>query len=315
MIGIYKITNTINNKCYIGQSKDLVTRIRKHIKTLINGTNRNEHLQNAYNTYGTGNFTIEIIEECTAEELDEREIYWIDLYHSYDREYGYNKTRGGTGGNSYYELMDDDEKEVVDQKRKGRQATNKNTYCYTDGFVIKYIYEQDVEQYEAEGWYRGVPEYVRVREKFANLGEKNGFYGKHHSEETRKKWSENRKGASNWNYGRVLYHKDDMQKYITQEDIPHYESLGWMRGPTDEARRKISENKKGKQMPQDMIRKKSIIYLYEEQEYIGWRKLQTYLRGNGYPKISEAAIVKLSKGLCVRGYDALVGQISIKKEE
>ena len=97
MIGIYKITNAVNNKCYIGQSKDLMTRIRKHIKTLINGTNRNEHLQNAYNTYGTGNFTIEIIEECTAEELDDREIYWIDFYHSYDREYGYNKTRGGRG--------------------------------------------------------------------------------------------------------------------------------------------------------------------------------------------------------------------------
>ena len=82
MIGIYKITNTVNNKCYIGQSTNLIKRIQKHIKTLLKGTNRNEHLQNAYNKYGTGNFTIEIIEECTVENLDEREIFWIDYYKS-----------------------------------------------------------------------------------------------------------------------------------------------------------------------------------------------------------------------------------------
>lgn len=301
MIGIYKITNTVNNKCYIGQSKNLMTRIRKHIKTLINGTNRNEHLQNAYNTYGTGNFTIEIIEECLTEELDEREIYWIDFYRSYDREYGYNKTRGGIGGNSYYELMDDDNKEIINQKRKNSKPSNKNTYCYTNGVVIKYITEQDVKQYEADGWHRGVPEYVRIRERLANLGEKNGFYGKKHSEESKVKMSESRKGSQNWNYGKLIYHKDNEQKYIAQEDIPYYKSLGWTQGMTEEVRNKISESNKGKRRSQDMLRKKSIIYIYNGQEYIGWRKLRAYLIENGYPKISEAAITKLSKGLHVRG--------------
>lgn len=247
MIGIYKITNTVNGKCYIGQSKDLITRIQKHIKTLLNGTNRNEHLQNAYNTYGTGNFTIEIIEECTEENLDEREIYWIDYYHSYDREYGYNKTKGGTGGGSYYELLDDDEKEEVGQKiANSREVHNKGTYCYTDGVVIKYIEQEEIEQYEANRWYRGVPDSVRVREKFANLGEKNGFYGKHHSEEQKKKWSDGRKGSKNWNYGKSLYHKDDVQKYIAREDIPYYESFGWTKGPTDATKQKISNGHKNK---------------------------------------------------------------------
>jgi hypothetical protein len=185
-------------------------------------------LQNAYNTYGTGNFTIEIIEECTEENLDEREIYWIDFYHSYDREYGYNKTKGGTGGGSYYELLDDDEKEEIGQKiASSREVHNKGAYCYTDGVVIKYIRQEDIKQYEANGWYRGVPEYIRNTEKFANLGAKNGFYGKHHSEETKSKLSEGRKGSKNWNYGKSLYHKDGIRKYIKQEDIPYYESLGW----------------------------------------------------------------------------------------
>ena len=87
--GIYKITNVVNGKCYIGQSSDLVSRIRKHIRELLNKTHHNEHLQNAYNTYGTGNFTIEIIEECSEENLDEREIFWIDFYKSWDRNFGY----------------------------------------------------------------------------------------------------------------------------------------------------------------------------------------------------------------------------------
>ena len=110
--------------------------------------------------------------------------------------------------------------------------------------VIKYISQEDVEQYEANGWYRGVPDRVRVKEKFANLGEKNSFYGKRHSEETKIKISENRKGSRNWNYGKSLYHKDDVQKYIAREDIPYYESLGWTKGPTDATREKISKGNK-----------------------------------------------------------------------
>ena len=304
----------VNNKCYIGQSKDLIARIQKHIKTLLNGTNRNEHLQNAYNTYGVGSFTIEIIEECTVEELDDREIYWIDFYHSYDREYGYNKTKGGTGGGSYYELLDDDEKDEIGQKiANSREVHNKGTYRYTDGVVIKYIGQEDIEQYEANGWYRGVPDSVRVREKIANLGEKNGFYGKQHSEESKIKMSESRSGSQNWNYGKSIYHKGNTQKYIAQEDIPYYESLGWTQGMTDETKHKISERNKGKQMPQDILRKKSNIYIYNEKEYIGWRKLRACLIERGYAKISEAAITKLSKGLRVKGYHDLFEKITIKE--
>ena len=42
---------------------------------------------------GVENFSFEVIEECGRESLNDREIYWIDFYHS--REYGYNMTRGG----------------------------------------------------------------------------------------------------------------------------------------------------------------------------------------------------------------------------
>lgn len=251
MIGIYKITNTINNKCYIGQSSDLVKRIRKHIKTLLNGTNRNEHLQNAYKKYGPGNFTIEIIEECEKEALDEREIFWIDYYKSYNPEYGYNKTKGGTGGDGYLQVANEEYKEIVKTKlsenKKGERNPLYGMHCYTNGVIIKYIKDDEIDEYELNGWYKGVPDFIKEKERIASAGQNNGFYGKKHSEETRQRLSEARKGKNNWNYGKVIYHKDDKQKYIAIEEVEYYESIGWTKGMTDKNKRKLSEGKGVKQ--------------------------------------------------------------------
>lgn len=318
MIGIYKITNIINQKCYIGQSTDLIQRIRKHIKTLVNGTNSNEHLQNAYNKYGQGNFTIEIIEECDIENLDNREIFWIDYYKSYDSQFGYNKTKGGTGGNGYFELCNEDEKNCIKLKKSERvSGINNPNYgmnCYTDGIVIKYIKDDEIELYESQGWRPGVPDFVREKERIANTGPANGFYGKKHSDETKQKLSDNRTGDKNWNFGKVIYHKDNEQKYVDPTEIEYYETNGWIKGVSEDTKRKISEKNKGKKITEDILRPRSNVYLYDGEEYIGWRKMQTHLRNNGYPQISEAAIVKLSNNQSVRGYDDLFGEITIKEK-
>ena len=54
-----------------------------------------------WNKYGESNFTFEVIEECTVEEIDNRETYWIDLYKSIDPNFGYNLTAGGQGIHGY----------------------------------------------------------------------------------------------------------------------------------------------------------------------------------------------------------------------
>jgi len=95
MCGIYKITNLTNGKMYIGQSKNIHKRCTDHKSKLNLNKHINDYLQNSWNKYGEKGFKFEIIELCNAEMIDEREIFYIQLYNSYIREYGYNIELGG----------------------------------------------------------------------------------------------------------------------------------------------------------------------------------------------------------------------------
>ena len=96
--GIYCITNKINNKKYIGQSKNIYKRWKQH-KNKIK-SNDNNYLYNAIRLYGLENFSFEIIEECSIDELNEREIYYINYFDSYNN--GYNSTYGGDGSSGFF---------------------------------------------------------------------------------------------------------------------------------------------------------------------------------------------------------------------
>ena len=96
---IYKATNLKNQKVYIGQTiYSLDKRIKNHITEA-----RNEKKPTPFHAailkYGIDSFKVEIIETVEAEELNEREIYWIDYYDSYYN--GYNATLGGQQGKKY----------------------------------------------------------------------------------------------------------------------------------------------------------------------------------------------------------------------
>jgi len=77
MIGIYKITNP-SNKIYIGQSTNIKERFRKYSKL---SNKRQIKLYNSFQKYGIDNHQFEIIEECSEDILDEREIYWGNHYN------------------------------------------------------------------------------------------------------------------------------------------------------------------------------------------------------------------------------------------
>lgn len=87
MVGIYKITNQLNGKVYIGQSIDIEERWKQH-KRAWRDTSRKALLYEAIRKDGLGNFLFEIIEECPKEKLNEREKFWIREYNSLED--GYN---------------------------------------------------------------------------------------------------------------------------------------------------------------------------------------------------------------------------------
>lgn len=87
--GIYKITNLENQMCYVGQAVDLSSRWKQHIKRGIGAepATRNK-LYPAMLAIGVENFSFEVIEECSRDELDAREDYWQDYFKA--KEFGYS---------------------------------------------------------------------------------------------------------------------------------------------------------------------------------------------------------------------------------
>jgi group I intron endonuclease len=78
MVGIYKISNTISGKFYIGSSFKMAKRKCNHFSSLRNNRHGNRHLQNAWNKYGEDTFIWEVLEETTKEVLIQREQFYID---------------------------------------------------------------------------------------------------------------------------------------------------------------------------------------------------------------------------------------------
>jgi group I intron endonuclease len=76
--GIYCITNIVNNKIYIGSSKNIYHRLKRHHSELKRGIHTNKYLQNSYLKYGPSNFNVSIIEETLYENLQEKEQNYIN---------------------------------------------------------------------------------------------------------------------------------------------------------------------------------------------------------------------------------------------
>ena len=123
---IYKITNQVNGKIYIGQTtQELNARFQKHISAAI----RNEydtHLARAIKKYGKGAFKIEIIDFAkTKKELNEKEELWIKYYNSTNENIGYNETCGAIGGNTY-KLLPKDKLRNIKKKISVSKQGSKN---------------------------------------------------------------------------------------------------------------------------------------------------------------------------------------------
>lgn len=89
--GIYRIRNTANSKSYVGSAKCFSKRWSKHKRMLETNTHHAKHLQAAWNLYGSGCFSFEILEIVEHSfPLVDREQFWIDKLKSAEKEFGYN---------------------------------------------------------------------------------------------------------------------------------------------------------------------------------------------------------------------------------
>ena len=105
MAYIYKITNKLNQKAYIGKTEKInpEDRWREHLKDRLKPRYQHRAIYKALNKYGPQNFTFEVIEETDSP--NEREEYFIQFYNTFH--FGYNETLGGDGV-SYLELPEQD---------------------------------------------------------------------------------------------------------------------------------------------------------------------------------------------------------------
>ena len=130
---VYVAKNKINGKVYIGQTiKNLKKRESEHWSDTKN-ENRHAYFHKALLKYGRDNFIWEELEQCNSpEELDNREIYWIDYYKSTDKDFGYNLSKGGQAGKGIGQQTLSDLWKTQEFKDKMKAATRKGSRKITE---------------------------------------------------------------------------------------------------------------------------------------------------------------------------------------
>lgn len=119
MIVIYMITNLVNGKVYIGSTGDVNHRFRKHKSDLNNGIHHNEHLQNAWNKYGSDSFEFKTLMVCPDSERNHCEQMFIDLYDSQNHVCGYNIRDADAHS------IAEETKQKISESRKGIPCSDK----------------------------------------------------------------------------------------------------------------------------------------------------------------------------------------------
>ena len=181
---IYKITNTINGKIYVGQTtQELSKRLQGHLSK----HSRCSAIKSALNKYGVENFTIEQIDQAdTLGELNKKEGDWIEKLNTISPN-GYNLKTGGEQPRLCQESID---KANATKKLNGVRPWNEGL-DKTDPRIAKYIrYGKDTHAYGKVGYRRGKKASEETRRKISEAQR-----GRVLSEKTKAKMSESRKNS------------------------------------------------------------------------------------------------------------------------
>lgn len=257
---IYKTTNILNGKIYIGKRKGNFDK---------NYLGSGKYLLNAVNRYGKCNFKVEIIEECeNLEHQNNREIYWISYYRNKGFNM-YNIANGGDGGNIYEYLSKDKAEEVkrkISECNKSGKCGNKGKYLSDEhrrkisnsskgkNLTPEHIQHLKESHKGQKAWNKGltkddprVAKYYRTGYKLSeetkkkiSISMKNANIDWTRSEETRKKISialsgkskseNHKKKLHDSAVGRIWICNENESKMIYPSELGMYLKVGYIKG-------------------------------------------------------------------------------------
>ena len=216
MIGIYCILNIVNNKKYIGSSKNISNRFNQHIRCLKNNTHVNIKLQRAFIKYGISNLKLKILELCDKSKLYEREQFYLDTIKPFQHN-GYNICMTSCGGdnltnhpnrnniikritntvhNTYANMSEYDKTQKFGNRsdvnnanfgnhwnniqKKKQSKIMKEYYSKNDHIAKNKTFDELYGKEQANIKKIKISEFAKTR-----IGGKNGFYNKRHTNKTK----------------------------------------------------------------------------------------------------------------------------------
>jgi len=184
--GVYKITNTVHGKFYIGSSKDTDNRRTEHWNALRRGDHVNPILQNSWNYHGEDKFTFEVIETCDTDQCLLREQHYLDLLQPF-KGTGYNINTKALGGDTFMyhpnkeeirekiRLLNLGDKNPMFGRKHTEEAKQKQKASSIGRYTLAWFVERDGEEL-------GTKKYHERREMLAarkiNYRYDNGLKGK-----------------------------------------------------------------------------------------------------------------------------------------
>jgi len=220
IIGVYKISNILSGRYYIGYSTNINRRFTVHRSKLKQNCHDNIFLQRAYNLDGEDKFKYDIIHICDTEEKAKE----IELQYLTDlsiRNIVYNLNFNNSGGDL---LKNHPDKEKIREKilNSCKETLNKMT-----------------------------PE--ERSQKYGKFGDKNGMFGKTHTEEVRKMNSELKKGNTYCKGKKASEETKQKLSEIRKNKYTGEENPFFGKHHTEETKQKIKEKGKGR-LPPNIIK-------------------------------------------------------------
>ena len=234
---IYKVTNTINDKVYIGQTKQTLTK-RKH----QHKHNKNTAIGSAIRKYSQDSFIFEILEECSSyEHMNERENFWIKYYNCIAPN-GYNLVSGGVSRKEMSEETREKYKKINLGRKRSEETRNKIRLAKLGKKAT-----EDHIQKQKEG----------MKKRYAECG--HHMYGKKLSEEIKRKIGESNKKSmllnENGKYNRGRIHTEESKERIRKSTKQRWSNPETRQKFLDGFAKKPLQTESEKQKRKESIRK------------------------------------------------------------